>query len=486
MQPISLRSDERTPIKQQIHVGGQRKSVPEWIEIIGFGRGQLGMGIVVNGVWLADGSEALMIASVTCMVAAEWHLTPMQSGLLSAIVYSGTLVGSLLSGRLGDAAGRRLPILCSYPLIILFSILSAGASNYVWLMVFRFGVGVGFGIGQPSAVTAMVEISPVAWRAMNQGMAQVAYAMGEMITCLAMWIDESFTAGGNWRWLLLAGALPSLFFWISTSFLLFESPAFMAQTDPQYAEESLKVIARANGRPDLDISIARTASPSAGLSLHRQLQLIFGGRMFLNTLLLCFVSLSYNLVIYGCFFAFPQVLPDVGLSVQPVSAALALGALVEIPFDIIGIFVGILLSRRSALLVYFVGVIASTTLFVTNSGGDPAKREWTESAMLHLGYFGLKGFPQIGSVVLFIFASEIYPVTTRVGGTAVVLGAGRIGAVASSVVYESMWQIYGSFHPFFHMSAALTLLSMMAVFLISEDESKEIGMDAWSNRVLSA
>ena len=65
--------------------------------------------------------------------------------------------------------------------------LKTKASSFWTLMPLRFFVGVGFGTGQPSAVAILMEISPVQSRALNQGLAQMSFALGELYCCFASW-----------------------------------------------------------------------------------------------------------------------------------------------------------------------------------------------------------------------------------------------------------------------------------------------------------
>jgi MFS family permease len=107
-----------------------------------------------------------------------------QTVTLTSVAYLGALVGTVFSGVLGDIVGRRLPILLSYPVIILFSLLSAPSHSFHALLAIRLFVGLGFGLGQPNAITLLVEVTPPKWRILNQGLAQVAFALGELFCCI--------------------------------------------------------------------------------------------------------------------------------------------------------------------------------------------------------------------------------------------------------------------------------------------------------------
>eukprot|EP00438_Fugacium_kawagutii_P010490 Skav205483 [mRNA] locus=scaffold830:380292:383820:+ [translate_table: standard] len=153
----------------------QRKpSITQVIENIGYGPSQILTGFLVNGSWLADGCELLVLSSISTILAAEWNLTPFQQGLLVSAVYAGVLVGNLRSGWVGDTLGRRRAVLTCFPIIAILSAISVLVKDFWLLLPMRFLVGFGFGLGQPSAVTILAEVSPARYRPFNQASPCVA------------------------------------------------------------------------------------------------------------------------------------------------------------------------------------------------------------------------------------------------------------------------------------------------------------------------
>ncbi|CAE8585887.1 unnamed protein product [Polarella glacialis] len=120
--------------------------------------------------------------------------------------------------------------------------------------------------------------------------------------------------------------------------------------------------------------------------------------------------------------------------------------------DLIGLWAGVCLPRY----IYFAGIALSSALFA----GGGSFSTWSSSA-LWLGYYGIKGFPQIGSISLYTFAAESYPVAARATGTAVVIGVGRIGAVLAPLVYQGLHDATGSHQAFFILVAALAAFSAL-------------------------
>lgn len=127
---------------------------------LGYGRYQRWRNLLYNGVWFVDGTELLLISSVSQQVSKEWGMNNMQRGSLVSIVFLGIFLGNVTAGPLGDRYGRRLPLMISYIFIFLFSILSTLAWDFWSLAVPRLLVGWAFGVGQPAAGSSIAEIFP--------------------------------------------------------------------------------------------------------------------------------------------------------------------------------------------------------------------------------------------------------------------------------------------------------------------------------------
>ncbi|MED6145513.1 hypothetical protein PIB30_025983 [Stylosanthes scabra] len=81
-------------------------------------------------------------------------------GLVVSICLGGALIGSLFSGWIADAVGRRRAFqLCALPLIIGAS-MSAATNNLFGMLVGRLFVGTGLGLGPPVVALYVTEVSP--------------------------------------------------------------------------------------------------------------------------------------------------------------------------------------------------------------------------------------------------------------------------------------------------------------------------------------
>ena len=58
------------------------RTISAVVEDIGYGQSQFFTSFIVNGAWLADGAELLVLSSISTTLSAEWNLTAIQRGWL--------------------------------------------------------------------------------------------------------------------------------------------------------------------------------------------------------------------------------------------------------------------------------------------------------------------------------------------------------------------------------------------------------------------
>lgn len=447
---------------------GGRRTVQEAIERIGFGWAQLVQMSLSAGVWIADGAELLLIGSVTKAIKDDWDLNPTERGSIVSIVFIGVFFGNLLSGYVGDKVGRRSPILVSFLLIFGFSVASSFATNF-WLMVcIRFFVGVSFGVGQPAQTTLSGEIAPSAKRLYSAGFTSVFFALGEMYSAWLIWIDDPYMKVLHWRWLLIMGAIPSAVCFVVAYFVMYESPVFLAlHGKREKAHEILDWMRRWNGKPDVAIDFeVPTGSSAQASSWGAGIGIIFGRNFAFTTCVLCLTTYTLNYCFYGGLYAFPQVLPDMGLEVSP-AMNLLLGAALEIPAALVGLLLGFHMSRKHCTILALFGNVVSLGFFLWAAYVKMQIRESGETLpawvniTLQGGYFGFKIFVAVMFLIVYMYIVEVYPTVVRTSGTSVCFAAGRLGAITSPLFFEWFLEASGSFMLFFYVLVGLQSLNII-------------------------
>ena len=172
-------------------------------------------------------------------IRGQYGMTAVQTGLVVSCALVGSAVGAALAGRAADRLGRvRVMVIAA----ILFGVsaLGCGLAFGVGSLVFwRFMAGVGVGVASVIAPAYIAEIAPARLRGRLGSLQQLAIVTGIFIALLS----DAFlarAAGGAarelwlgleaWRWMFLAGLVPSLAYGV-LALQIPESPRFLVARD---------------------------------------------------------------------------------------------------------------------------------------------------------------------------------------------------------------------------------------------------------------
>ncbi|KAJ9551294.1 hypothetical protein OSB04_015339 [Centaurea solstitialis] len=128
-------------------------------------------------------------------------------GLVVSTCLGGAFLGSLFSGLIADGVGRRRSFqLCALPMII-GACCSATSNNLTGMLIGRFLVGIGLGIGPPVASLYITEVSPPSVRGTYGSFIQISTCLGLMGALLIGIPVKSIQ--GWWRMCFWLSTIPS-------------------------------------------------------------------------------------------------------------------------------------------------------------------------------------------------------------------------------------------------------------------------------------
>ncbi|TNV80686.1 hypothetical protein FGO68_gene2087 [Halteria grandinella] len=148
----------------------------------------------------------------------------------------GAAVGSLMGGPLSDTYGRKATIMWADVLFSLGAIIMGFAPSIAILIVGRFVVGLGVGIGAMVVPFYLGEASPVEIRGKVIACNVLCITSGQFISylvCIAL--------GDKWRWMLGIAAAPAILQFIGMFFMP-ETPVFLYKQGK--VEEGDKVLGK--------------------------------------------------------------------------------------------------------------------------------------------------------------------------------------------------------------------------------------------------
>ncbi|XP_062513785.1 synaptic vesicle 2-related protein-like isoform X2 [Corticium candelabrum] len=240
-----LEEDENGIGKVHIGLSDQTFTVDDAIEHCGFGLFQIWVSIFSGLIWMVFAMEVMLLSILAPEIRCDFNLTDWQEALITTIFFCGMLFGSILWGKVLDNWGRKLGLFLSEIWVCYFSMLSAFAHSYVWLLVLRFLIGFGLS-ASPQVVTYYAEFLPVKSRAYCLVLVEVFFNIGLILeVVLAIIVMPRL----NWRWLLGLTAIP-LFIDLFTFKFAPESPRYyVAARQLDKARRVLEKVAKINDKP---------------------------------------------------------------------------------------------------------------------------------------------------------------------------------------------------------------------------------------------
>src|SRR6266699_1657750 len=114
--------------------------------------------MITSGMgFFTDAYDLFIIGVVLAILTPIWHLSALEISLLGSTSLIAAALGAVIFGRLADHIGRHA--IYGYTLIVLAigALASAFAPGVIWLIVFRFILGLGIGGDYPLSATLLSE-----------------------------------------------------------------------------------------------------------------------------------------------------------------------------------------------------------------------------------------------------------------------------------------------------------------------------------------
>jgi MFS transporter, putative metabolite:H+ symporter len=266
---------------------------------------------IAAGVLILDFFDFFLIAFVMSAIGPEWHLTYGQGALILYGAGVGAIVGSLVSGSLGDVFGRKqLTVIGTFICGICagcIGFLPQGA--WIGLAALRFLVGFGLAAGVTPVLPMVVEQTPTRWRT---GVTSFFIVFASAGTFLATFTSAILLHAFGWRGVAMTGFIAIIVGVLVWAFVP-ESARWLAAKG-RFAE-AREAVARALGRQrdSLPLPTIRPAvQPRANLA-----ELYHDPRLFWQTILIWGGSAS---AVYGYILWGPTIIA-LALHVEPAVAA---------------------------------------------------------------------------------------------------------------------------------------------------------------------
>lgn len=158
-----------------------------------------------------DGYNLTIIAVALLPLAQAQRLSTGVMSFLASAMLLGSIAGGLTAGLLADRWGRRTLLISDLVVFIIFSLLSALVSHYLWLIVARFVVGLAVGADYAISPTYLAECAPKETRGYQLGFLWVAWSVGAVASYgIGAALVAALPVSVSWRVLFALAIVPAL------------------------------------------------------------------------------------------------------------------------------------------------------------------------------------------------------------------------------------------------------------------------------------
>ncbi|HZU68894.1 MAG TPA: MFS transporter [Ktedonobacteraceae bacterium] len=437
--------------------------------------------------FFTDAYDLFIIGVVLAILTPLWNLTKLETSLLASTSLIAAALGSLLFGRLADFVGRRSIYGFTLIVLALGAIASAFAPNIVWLLIFRFILGLGIGGDYPLSATLMSEYANRRDRGklitMVFSMQGLGLILGPLVAIflLLAGLNHDLT----WRIMLALGAVPAL----ATFYLrrqIAETPRFALtmQGDAETASRTIDMVTRKqNGKTSSSLSNranqrkngsarSETKSSAPSRSNGKWLYLLLQPRYLRWLIGAAGAWFLLDVAYYGTTISSPLVLralnPHANL-ITNMFYTLAIFVVAALPGYIVAALTIDRLGRKWIQCVGF----GMMTLAYGLLAVAPALTTITLPFLLVYGvsYF----FTEFGpNVTTFVYPAEIFPVMVRTTGHGIAAAFGKVGAFIGAFAFPYLLSLFNL--PGAMAAAAVVSFVglLLTIFLLPEPNQRSL------------
>lgn len=445
--------------------------------------------MVTSGMgFFTDAYDLFIIGVALAILTPLWKLNSFEVALLGSTSLIAAALGSILFGRLADFVGRRSIYGFTLIVLALGAIASALAPSIIWLVIFRFILGLGIGGDYPLSATLMSEYANRRDRGKLITMVFSMQGLGLMLGPLVaiMLLLSSINHDLAWRIMLALGAVPAL----ATFYLrrqIAETPRFALsmQGDVAAAARTVDMVTKSqkNGQnghqpliPGVHAAIIQgTPTPRAKKSW---LYLLLTPRFLRWLIGTAGAWFLLDIAYYGTTISSPLVLKSLNPHANLVTNmvyTLIIFVVAAFPGYVVSVFTIDRLGRKWIQCFGF----AMMTLAYGLLAVAPALTALTVPFLLVYGvsYF----FTEFGpNVTTFVYPAEVFPVMVRSTAHGIAAALGKVGAFIGAFAFPYL--LNSSFHlPGAMAFAAIVSLAGLVLTVFTLPETNQRSLEAISD-----
>ncbi len=378
-----------------------------------------------SGGSFLDGYDISIISVAILILQSQFSLSPIEVTLLLGSTILGMIFGGVFIGYITDLRGRRYVYMWDMAFFIFFTVLTAVATDYLQLLLFRLLLGIAIGADYAITPTIIAEFSPMKHRGKLLSLSGAAWFIGAFAS---YGIGTILIPLGNisWRYMFLIGIVPALIILILRRDVP-ESPRWLlSHGENKRANESMKEI-DINAYVDAPVTHSRTRIGD----LFRKKYI--AATAFISIFWFALDAVTYVIALDG-----PSVLQGLGISSDAASGYATVIAFLAIIGAVIAILLIDTKGRKNLTVAGFAGMVITLLLAAVIFDYFPAV------IYIVLLFVVFEISQELGpGITNSIYPQELY--ATDIRSTAQGFGTtiSRVGALFGIFAFSFVWDMYG-------------------------------------------
>ncbi|MBB3664250.1 sugar porter (SP) family MFS transporter [Prauserella sediminis] len=369
---------------------------------------------------LLFGFDTAVISGTTDALQDVFSLSAGGLGFTVATALIGTIVGAAVTGlwKPADLFGRKKVLYAIGILYFVSAVGSALAPDWMTFMVFRFVGGIGVGAAAAVAPIYNAEVAPPKLRGRMVGLFQFNIVLGILLAYLSNYVMLQLAPEATaWRWMFGVEALPALAF-VLLLFLVPESPRWLMKVGR--VNEADRVIEALASDPD-EARLAHQEITEALETDGAQQRGTFFTRRHRKVIFLAFAIAAFNQLsgINAVLYYAPSIFASAGMGESASFLSSGGVGLINLISTMLALFVIDRLGRRKLMLIGSIGYLITLGLLSAIFFGQGQDFSGTASmfvVVLVMLFVAAHAFGQ--GAVIWVFISEIFPISVRARGQA--------------------------------------------------------------------
>jgi sugar porter (SP) family MFS transporter len=426
--------------------------------------GMLSVIVALGGFLL--GFDFSVISGVLPFIEKYFNLNEWELGFTATVINFGAVFGTLITGPIIDAIGRKKVLIVCAILYTVSAVLSALAVDFILFNIARVIGGLAIGASIITAPVYVAEIAPPRYRGRLVGINQFTIVLGISIAYFSNYFLLDI-GENNWRWMLGVEAFPAILYLL---FLLSvpESPRWLVMKSKENSARKVlqKVVDEKVAESEL-LEIHNSLSNHVKSSYSELLR----GKMIRIMIIAIALGLCQQMSGVNAVFSYaPMIFEKSGAGIQAAFMSAVFVGVVNLLFTILAVWLMDKIGRRPLLITGALGMTLShLTLMIAAYFNNFEGIIVLIAILIFIASFATSVGPGY-----WILVSEILP--NRLRGLAISIIQGLTSLASMVVVLLFPWElkVLGMTGTFFIYGLVTGLTILLVYYFIPETKGKSL------------